>query len=66
MGKATDAFHAHLDVCKQCRDHPFGLCKIGDTLIRATAEEEAIEGAYRIFGLTAPSSSDAKKGGESQ
>lgn len=24
-----EAFHAHLDVCEQCRDHPFKLCPEG-------------------------------------
>jgi hypothetical protein len=33
----TKAFHAHLDVCVQCREHPFNLCPIGDRLIRAAA-----------------------------
>ena len=26
-------FHAHLDECKQCRENPFGLCKIGAQLL---------------------------------
>ena len=26
-------FHKHLDVCKQCREQPFNLCKIGAGLI---------------------------------
>jgi len=34
--KAIDKFHAHLDVCKQCREHPFNLCVIGVLLIKAT------------------------------
>lgn len=24
------AFHAHLDVCKRCREQPFNLCPIGN------------------------------------
>lgn len=31
------AFHAHLDTCKQCRDNPFGLCPTGAHLIIAAA-----------------------------
>lgn len=23
------SFHAHLDVCAQCREHPFALCDVG-------------------------------------
>jgi hypothetical protein len=30
-----DEFHAHLDVCDQCQDHPFSLCATGASLIRA-------------------------------
>lgn len=50
--KSMQAFHAHLDVCKQCRDNPFGLCKTGEALLLATAEEDALVGAHRLFGLT--------------
>lgn len=32
-----DKFHAHLDVCEQCREHPFALCPTGDTLLRQAA-----------------------------
>ena len=28
-----DEFHAHLDVCRQCRENPFGLCWIGERLL---------------------------------
>ncbi len=30
-------FHDHLDVCRQCREHPFDLCPTGATLLRAAA-----------------------------
>ena len=33
-----DKFHAHLDVCNQCRNHPFDLCPTGAQLLRAAAE----------------------------
>jgi hypothetical protein len=29
----TDVFHAHLDVCQRCREHPFSLCAIGADLL---------------------------------
>lgn len=25
----SNVFHDHLDVCKQCREHPFNLCLAG-------------------------------------
>lgn len=31
-GRAADAFHAHLDECRQCREHPFDLCGVGHIL----------------------------------
>ena len=27
-----DSFHAHLDMCTQCRDNPFALCPVGEEL----------------------------------
>lgn len=30
-------FHAHLDVCKQCANHPFELCKVGAELLELAA-----------------------------
>jgi len=30
----ADAYHAHLDVCEHCREHPFALCAVGDVLLR--------------------------------
>ena len=35
---SADIFHAHLDVCQQCREHPFDLCKEGAVLLREAAE----------------------------
>lgn len=29
----VDAFHAHLDVCRQCREHPFAICPNGYKLL---------------------------------
>lgn len=31
-------FHAHLDVCAQCRDNPFDLCATGAAALRATVD----------------------------
>lgn len=28
-----EEFHAHLDVCHQCRTHPFALCATGLALL---------------------------------
>ena len=30
---ATGAFHAHLDACAQCREHPMDLCAVGAGLL---------------------------------
>ena len=30
-------FHAHLDVCSQCRNHCFDLCPVGATLLKDAA-----------------------------
>lgn len=35
---AVDAFHAHLDACQQCREHPMDLCPEGARLIHAAAD----------------------------
>ncbi len=36
------AFHAHLDACWQCRDHPMGLCVEGARLLQeAVARPQA-------------------------
>lgn len=36
MSEAADKFHKHLDECRQCREHPFGLCQVGHGLLMAT------------------------------
>lgn len=30
-------FHAHLGVCKHCRENPFDLCMVGRVLLSAEA-----------------------------
>lgn len=27
-------FHKHLDECKQCREHPFSLCPVGENKMK--------------------------------
>jgi hypothetical protein len=34
---ADTSYHKHLDVCAQCRDHPFALCAVGARLLESTA-----------------------------
>lgn len=34
MSRAIEAFHAHLDTCRQCEQHPFDLCPTGTQLIQ--------------------------------
>lgn len=38
--KRIDKFHAHLDVCSQCCNHPFALCPTGARLLREAATGE--------------------------
>lgn len=45
---SADAFHAHLDKCAQCAGHPFGLCPIGECLLRDTAERLLREADARV------------------
>jgi hypothetical protein len=33
----VDEFHAHLDVCEQCRNHPFKLCAEGQKVLGMVA-----------------------------
>ena len=36
---ARDAFHAHLDVCRQCEQHPFDCCSEGQKLAKEAVKE---------------------------
>lgn len=38
-----DKFHAHLDICSQCENHPFALCPIGAKLLKEAATGQADE-----------------------
>ena len=49
MADSMKKFHAHLDACKKCRENPFGLCKPGEALLRASADDDAISIAKRIY-----------------
>lgn len=44
----ADRFHAHLDVCQQCREHPFQLCAYGMVLINVAATEIAQAGGSTV------------------
>jgi hypothetical protein len=37
MTPETDRFHAHLDKCYQCREHPMDLCPTGAKLLTEAA-----------------------------
>jgi hypothetical protein len=49
-----DRFHAHLDVCEQCRNHPFNLCPLGDRLLHSAAQEAAGDNSIREKGEIDP------------
>lgn len=34
----TNDFHAHLDECAQCREHPFALCSVGAESLQAEVD----------------------------
>jgi hypothetical protein len=36
-------FHAHLDICKRCRERPFDLCPSGAALLAHEARSAADE-----------------------
>lgn len=44
ISPGTKAFHAHLDVCKQCANNPFRLCATGDRLLVEAAKESLNRG----------------------
>jgi hypothetical protein len=37
----VDRFHAHLDVCKQCEQHPFELCPVGTALLMGKTQAQS-------------------------
>lgn len=38
-----DQFHKHLDECDQCNRTPFGLCKLGNLLLKGAVDEAALD-----------------------
>lgn len=46
-------FHAHLDVCAQCRNAPFGLCPEGTRTLEDTAKSSMVD-FERQFGAPKP------------
>lgn len=45
---SDNKFHDHLDVCRQCREHPFDLCPVGAPLLEARAREILQEGVQNV------------------
>ena len=37
VNEVINDFHAHLDVCYQCRNHPMNLCPTGAVLLQRAA-----------------------------
>lgn len=42
LTEQMERFHAHLDECDQCRNHPFALCAKGGPLLRATVDDSEV------------------------
>lgn len=52
----ADAFHAHLDKCRRCKENPFDLCPFGAIAIKLAAKEageEAVKRASAVPGVDA-------------
>lgn len=45
---AIKAFHDHLDVCRQCEQHPFDLCTVGVPLFLAAGNAAAHDNAASL------------------
>jgi hypothetical protein len=45
-----DVFHAHLDVCRQCREHPFALCVEGEKAVRSAMLDDAVKVMKKHYG----------------
>lgn len=41
---SNHVFHAHLDVCEQCRNNPAFLCRVGVATLQETVEQGARKG----------------------
>ena len=44
-----EKFHAHLDICEQCRENPFDLCDEGAKLLISEAEKIADSALLNIL-----------------
>ena len=44
-----EQFHAHLNVCPQCKEHPFDLCRRGHELLTSIASTDLSE-AMNVLG----------------
>ncbi len=42
----SNKFYDHLDICKQCREHPFDLCEEGQVLL-----EDNVNITRQVLGL---------------
>lgn len=52
--KVMTEFHAHLDGCMQCEQHPFELCSEGQKIMNSVFHEKTnINAMYGKFGKSA-------------
>ena len=42
---SDNPFHDHLDVCEQCREHPFSLCLVGEQKMKEAVAVLAVSGS---------------------
>jgi len=47
--KDPEDFHAHLDECEQCREHPFALCPEGELILKKVTVGIDLEDYQRYF-----------------
>ncbi len=40
-------FHNHLDICEQCRKHPFALCPVGQSILVSAASVETPRESFK-------------------
>lgn len=64
MTPETDRFHAHLDKCYQCREHPMDLCPTGAKLLtEAACSVSPIANTVRVDKPYSHGYTDADAGG---
>lgn len=59
--RVGDAFHAHLDVCRRCRDNPFDLCFEGARLLHQVGGDLHKESAARTLGISTDEVTDEQR-----